>query len=130
MLQFFQNIINWFANIPNEIWLALGAALGVSTITQIVKHRIASDLSDRTIMGILTTLSAITAAIQYFAQQAASNPTVLGVHTATILGLATLLYPFTVKPFYNLMLDAKAYREAQPPPAATTTAAPSGEFSV
>jgi hypothetical protein len=134
MVEIVDKVINGFTSIPVEVWAALATAIGISGIVQTIKHKIGDGLSDKTLAGILTALSAVGAATDYLLGQAAQNPSVLGAHTAALVGLATLAYRFIVKPVYNLIVDAKAYRDANAPktdaPAAATSTSATTEFPV
>lgn len=107
-----KELIDWMINIDPSFWVILGSAIGVSSITQALKHWLSLE-SPKVIILLTTGISAILVAIQYFTYYAAQNPAILGENTAVMLGISTLAYRFLVQPFYGLLIDAKTYRSNQ-----------------
>lgn len=104
------SLLTFYHSIPSSTWQVIGAALGLSSLLQALKHYFFKKLSPHAIMSITTVLAFLASALQYWVNAAKSNPTILGQHTAVLVGLMTLAYRYAVSPTYNLLLDAKTYR--------------------
>lgn len=117
------DLIHQLSNIPSSAWYAIAAAGVISIVLQAIKHYL-EDINPKVLMALLTGFSFAVSGINYLLSQANQNPTVLGNETATLVGLATVLYRFVVKPGYALLLDVKQVRDqelAAKPAGATTT---------
>lgn len=108
-------IVNLLQYVPAETWTALGASLGISVVVQMLKHWI-DGLGQKTLVTLVGIFAFIASVAEYLLSVAAQNPAILGAETATLVGLSTLVYRFLVAPVYNLLLDAKAYRETSTTP--------------
>lgn len=109
-MEVIQGVIDALGSIPASAWGAIGAALGISVILEGLKHKLSLQ-SDKVITFLLGALSFMAAAIDYLTQASLANPTILGQETVAIVGLATILYRYVVKPLTNLVKDAKEYRQ-------------------
>lgn len=109
------HLLNWIISIPSMMpadgWALLGSALGVSVVMQALKHWIDDEVDPRIIVTLTTILSGIGASLVFVISQLSQNPTVLGSDTATILGIATLLYRFFISKAYGFLLNVKAYQQ-------------------
>lgn len=121
------SIVTFFQSVPASTWQVIGAALGLSTLLQALKHWFFKELSAQALMALTTLFAFLGSAIPYFESTIKSNPTILGQHTAALLGVMTLAYRYVVSPGYNLLIDAKSYRTA--PSASTTSSAPGSTAS-
>lgn len=97
-------------NVPAGTGWAVVAALAVSLILQALKKWLELQ-SDKVINFLLGVLSFSVVAINYLTQAVSQNPTVLGQRTFIVMGVATTLYNFLIKPTNIVLKDAKAYRE-------------------
>jgi len=120
-------VLSAFHQVPHSVWMGLFALVVsavLSVLVQVIKHYL-EGLNEKTLMTLLGTFSFAASAINYLLGHAQANPTILGQETATLVGLATVMYRFAVKPGYSLLIDAKATREAKAsqtaPQAAVTT---------
>jgi hypothetical protein len=123
------SIVTFYQSIPSSTWTVIAAALGLSGLLQALKHFFFSKLSAQALMALTTLFAFLGAAVQYADSAVKSNPTVLGQHTAALLGAMTLSYRYVVAPGYKLLLDAKSYRStpATNSDAAQPAATASGE---
>jgi hypothetical protein len=112
----FSQIVNAYHSIPSSFWVVIWSSLVLSGVVEVVKRLFVKDLSqlpNNTQVGLTTAVAFAAAGVQYLSAAAQTNPNVLGVHTAVLLATMHLAYTFVVKPFTNLLSDAKAYRQAQ-----------------
>lgn len=121
------SLVVFYHSIPSSTWAVIGAAIGLSGLLQALKHFFFSKLSPQSLMALTTLFAFLASAVQYADSAVKANPTVLGQHTAALLGAMTLSYRYVVAPGYKLLLDAKTYRSATATaPAATSTTTLSG----
>lgn len=130
----FHTLVTFYHSIPASTWQVIGAAIGLSGLLQAVKHWFFKELSAQATMTLTGLFAFLASAIQYGESAVKGNPTILGQHTALLVGVMTFAYRFIVSPGYNLLVDAKTYRAGTPavttPSVGTvvtldTTAAPS-----
>ena len=95
----------------------LGAG-GVSTLTQFGKKLLKLE-NERIVQILFATVAFAAAALQYLLSSKNLPPSILGVHTATLIGVATPLYFFAIKPANNFISDFKSFRQTQPSTPAT-----------
>lgn len=117
MSEILTNILNfllWFtslpAQVPGELWALIASALGVSVVTQSLKHWIDEKVDPRFMVTLTTIFSGLAACLLFLINGLTQNPTVLGTDTATILAISTLLYRFLVAPGYSFLQDVQDYR--------------------
>lgn len=110
-MDFLANLINYLQNLPVEVWQVIGAMLGVSVVLQKIKTW-AKLQSDKIVTFWLAFLSFIPVVIDYINSQAVQNPDVIAQHTLVIMGGATTVYRYIVKPITNILADARAQRLA------------------
>ena len=103
-------VTNLLGNIPTGTYEAVGAALVVSVLLQGLKNWLSLQ-SPKVITFLLAALSFVTVAIDSLLQTVSQNPNALGQKTAAVIGVATLVYRYAVKPMSNLTRDAKELRE-------------------
>lgn len=116
------SLITLFQSVPASTWQVLGAALGLSGLLQAIKHWFFKELSPQALMTLTGVFAFLASAVQYADSTVKSNPTILGQHTAVLVGVMTFAYRYVVSPGYNLLVDAKTYRQTQE----TTTTATAG----
>lgn len=127
------SLVTFYHSIPASTWQVLGAALGLSGLLQALKHYFFKKFSPQSLMALTTLFAFLGSFVQWATQAVHSNPTVLGQHTAALLGAMTLSYRYVVAPGYKLLLDAKTYRTTTNSAPATasatepTTAAATGD---
>lgn len=102
-------LISFLVGIPQEVWIVLAEAVGVSALLQAFKHWLSLQ-SEKFIVFLLGALSFLTSVFDYISQQTAQDPTILGPNTLMIMGLATAVYRYGVKPTSNLLSDVRAFR--------------------
>lgn len=104
-----QSIINFFHSVPVGFWAFLAGSGIVSGGLQLIKHYFSLQ-QDKVITTVLGVLSFVIVVVDNFLSATKANPSLLGVRTASIVGGASLFYRYALKPFYNLLLDARALR--------------------
>jgi hypothetical protein len=107
-------------DIPVTAVYALIAAFVVSVLLQVIKKWL-SIQSDKIITFILGSLSFLTVGFDALTQQVAQNPSLLGPKTFMLMGLATTVYRYAVKPASTLMQEVKELRERKTRVAEKTT---------
>lgn len=110
----FSQIVSLYNSIPGSFWVVLWSAFALSGVVEVVKHIFVKDLSalpNNIQVGLATAVAFAASGVQYLGAAAQTNPNVLGVHTAVLLATMHLAYTFVIKPFTNLLSDAKAYRQ-------------------
>jgi len=102
-------IASLFHAIPPQTWLALLGAVGVTGVTQFLKKIFAIE-SKKIVQSIVMFVSLATAGVQYFLSQTNLPATILGVRTATLMGLATTVYIYALKPLSEFWVSYKAFK--------------------
>lgn len=102
-------IINFFGTIPAEFYVFIFGAAGVSAITQVLK-KVFSLESEKIVMVLFAGISFAASGIDYLLSAHNLPPTVLGVHMVTLMGIATPLYRFVIKPLDIFFGNYKKYR--------------------
>lgn len=96
-MEAFQTLINLFINTPAwMISLVLGAA-GVSLLTEFMKRLMKLE-SDKVITVLFVTVSSLASGLDYLMTTTDLPVAIFGLQTAMILGVATPIYRFGVKP--------------------------------
>lgn len=103
------NVFDFFLQIPVEVWGLLLGATVVSTVTQVLKGLLKME-NDKIIMFLFVSMSFAASGLDYLINQAMLPPTILGFNTALIIGVATPVYRFFVKPATSFLRDVRAYR--------------------
>lgn len=102
------NIADWFLSIPVEAWGILLGAAGVSAITQVVK-KVFTVENEKVIMVVFGAISFAATGLEYILSRTDLPPSILGVNTLLIIGAATPLYRFVIKPASNLITFIRQY---------------------
>lgn len=105
-------IVGLPGTVPTEVWTLLGASGIVSLLLQRFKKWFSLQ-SDKVITFFLVVLSALPAAYEALVAASVANPELFGAYTAMIMGAAQVVYRFLIKPFSNLVNDAKKLRDEQ-----------------
>jgi hypothetical protein len=114
-------------NLGNDIpWLttvlALSGGVGVALFSQFIK-KLAKLENEKVIQFVVGALAFLAAALQYLLSSHSIPPTVLGLHTAVIIGIAQPTYLYFVKPankFFSEVKKFTAEQQAKTQGAATT----------
>lgn len=102
-------VSQYLSSIPEGAYYALVAGLVVSLLLQFFKKWLQLQ-SDKVITFLLMCFSFASVAIDQLTNAVAQNPQALGGKTFLIMGIATTLYRYLVKPASTLVSDAKEYR--------------------
>jgi hypothetical protein len=108
-----QQILNFYHSHLDLIHALLVFIAGsgiVSILLQNVKRWLSLQ-SDKVIHFLLVVFSFATVAVNYLVGAASQNPKVLGPETIMLVGGATTIYRFLIKPASNLLIDANKERE-------------------
>lgn len=97
-------------SIPNSAYYVALASLIISVLLQKFKGWF-NLKSDKVVTFLFMALSFLTVAIDYLVSAASANPTILGERTFVIMGVATVIYRYLVKPMSLLVNDAKLARQ-------------------
>lgn len=104
-------LIQAFLNTPTEtIVLVLGAG-GVSALTQVSK-KLLKLKNDKAIVSLLMAISFVASMIDYVVTNTSNlPPSILGINTAVLAGLAHPLYYFLVKPADRVIGEFRQYKD-------------------
>lgn len=102
-------IIDALLSIPAEAYAYVLGAFGVSIITQVSKKLLSLE-NDKKVILLFTVISFIFSGIEYLATASGLPPTILGVSTVTLMGIATPIYHWIVKPASVFIGQVRAYR--------------------
>lgn len=102
-------IITTLLNIPTEVYVAIITAIGVSLVTQFSK-KVLSIENEKVIMALFGGFSFLASGADYLMSAHNLPPTVLGLNTALIIGIATPFYTYVLKPVDKFVSTILAYR--------------------
>jgi len=94
---------------PTVYAVFLGGAAGISGITQIIKKALKLK-NDKVIVTLFAVVSFISSGIVYIVTNPNLPPEILGFSTITLMGLATPIYRFVIKPISNILAFYKTYK--------------------
>lgn len=108
-------ILQQLLNVPTEVYVTLlgylfGAA-GVTIFTQVAKKWFSID-NGASVLILLTSLSFVASGIEYLMSASDLPVAILGVSTVSIIGIATQLYHWVLKPSIAAITIYKAGRAA------------------
>jgi hypothetical protein len=129
-MNFLDQIVTFYNNLPPGFWeLVLGAA-GVSAITQVIKRLLALK-NEKVVQVLFATVAFLATCGQYLFVDHNMPASIFGLSTAALMGVATPLYFYIIKPLDSFVRAVKAYSAAQeeglpdiPPQAVATTIQP------
>lgn len=99
-------------DIPPEAWVAIFGAGGVSFITQMLK-KWAKLENDKVIQVLFAAVAFAAAALQYLVNAQNLPATVLGLHTAVLVGIGSQWYTHIVKPSSDFIEKVKSFDASQ-----------------
>lgn len=102
-------IINFFGSIPAEFYVFVLGAAGVSALTQVLKKTFSLE-SEKVVTILFAGVSFIAGGFDYLLSAHNLPPMVLGVNMVTIMGIATPMYRFVIKPLDTFLGNYKKYR--------------------
>jgi len=92
-----------------DILVYVLGAFGVSIVTQVSKKLLSLE-NDKKVILLFTAVSFIFSGIEYLSTASGLPPTILGVSTVTLMGIATPIYHWIVKPANVFISQVRAYR--------------------
>lgn len=105
--------ITYILGTPTGIIVLILGAGGVSVLTQVSKRLLKLEKdNEKLIMFIFMLISFSASGLEYLLSAHNLPPTILGVNMGLIMGVATPLYIYAVKPLTLLINDAKIYRSS------------------
>lgn len=113
-----QQLMQLYHDIPSETWVAILGAGGVSIVTQWLKKLMALE-NGKVVHTLFVAIAFAASALQYVLGAHNVPPTILGMHTAILIGIATPFYNYVVKPLDEFMGQVKDFQVQQ-----TKSAAP------
>jgi hypothetical protein len=106
----FDTIINGVLGLdPSIIALLFGGAAGVSLLTQWAK-KIFAMTNEKYIMAIFNIIALLASGLGYFLTSSNLPPTVLGVSTVVLTGIATPIYFWLIKPLSLFITNVNLYK--------------------
>lgn len=110
---------HFLTSVPPQVWttiLVLLGASGISFVTQVIKKALALEKT-KVVQTVVIGISFATAGLQYLLthQFKSLPPTVLGVHTATLVGVATAVYNYALNPFTKWYANYKLMKAKYAP---------------
>lgn len=109
MLHSLSNFYNQNENIIRAVFAFLAASGLVSIVLQNTKRWLSLQ-SPKVIHFLLVVLSFVTVAVNYLIGAASQNPKILGPETLMLVGGASTLYHYAIKPLSNILTDATNLR--------------------
>lgn len=106
-----QQTINLINDNLSSIIAVLVAAGIVSTVTQGFKKWLSLE-NPKVIMFLTVTLSFLATVIPFIISAAGKDPTLLGSHTLEVIGAATFIYRYAVKPLSDFLVNYKDFRKS------------------
>lgn len=103
-------VFDYILNIPTEVYVTVLGATGISILTQVSKKLLALE-NEKLVVVMLTGFSVLASGVDYLLSSHAIPPTfaIFG-HTVNLIGVATPLYIWVLKPATIFLADVKAYR--------------------
>jgi hypothetical protein len=99
--------VNW-----GTVFVYLGGGTALAIIAQLLK-RVLGLNSEKVIQFLVVGVAALISVIQYILVAGNLPPVVMGIHTATLIGIAQPLYIYFLKPFSAFLGNVKAYQLSQ-----------------
>lgn len=92
-----QDLLNFYNSIPADTWIALFGAGGVSVVTQLGKNLLKLE-NERVVQIFFVTVAVAASGLQYIMSAHNLPPTILGLHTAVLVGIGSQWYSHIIKP--------------------------------
>jgi hypothetical protein len=105
----FEPFLQHFLSTPASLVAIFIGAAGISVLTQVVK-KLGKLENDKVITAVLFTLSFMTSALDYIMSTTSLPPTILGISTVFLVGAATGVYRYFVKPLTIVLRKYLEYR--------------------
>lgn len=106
----FTNIVSAFLSVPPEVYVTILGAGVVSVIVQILKKVLKLD-SEKVVVTVFAAVAFAASGLEYLITAAELSPMFLGANTALLMGIATPLYRFVIKPLSLLISQYKLVKE-------------------
>lgn len=104
------SVINGLLNIdPSVYGLLLGGAVGVSLLTQGAKKLFALT-NEKHVIAVFNLIAIAASGLDYFLSSSHLPPTVLGINTLLLTGVASPVYIYFIKPLSIFIADVKLYK--------------------
>lgn len=108
-MEFITQSFETLLNVPAETYIFVLGAAGVSVVTQVAKKLLSVE-NEKYVILLFTALAFLASGLEYLLFSAHLPPTILGVSTALIMGVAQPIYFWVVKPASLFVKDVRNYR--------------------
>lgn len=105
-----QAVIDLLLNIdPMAYVILLGGGAGISLLTQWTK-RLLSLTNEKHVIAVLNLFALLASGVEYFISASDLPPSILGVSTVMLTGVATTLYIYIIKPLTIFINSVNLYK--------------------
>lgn len=111
MAQFFQWIVQLFLSVPVEVYVLVLGAAGVSLLSQLFKKWFKIE-NEKFMFGIVLAIAGLGSFLDWFLTSNSLPPTVIGLQTSILVGIAQPVYFYVIKPLNNVISIYKANKDA------------------
>lgn len=111
MAEFFNWLVQLFLNVPVEVYVLVLGAAGVSLLSQVFKKWFKIE-NEKWMFGIVLGIAALGSFLDWFLTSNTLPPTVIGLQTSILVGIAQPVYFYVIKPLNNVITIYKANKEA------------------
>lgn len=111
MLEAFHWLVNLFLNTPVEIIVLILGAGGVSVLSQILKKWWKIE-NERWVFLLVLSVAFLGSALDWFLNSSTLPPTIVGIQTPLLVGLAQPFYFYFIKPLNLVISSYRANKKA------------------
>lgn len=111
MAEFFNWLVTLFLNVPVEIYVLVLGATGVSLLAQGLKKWFKIE-NEKWVFAIVLTIASLGSFLDWFLTSQNLPPTVIGIQTTILVGIAQTVYMYAVKPLNMIISIYNANKNA------------------
>lgn len=109
LVKTFDSGITSFLSTPASVIAVLIGAAGVSVLTELVK-KLGKLENDKVVTAVFMTVSALASGLDYLLTSSDLPPSILGVSTFLLIGVATPVYRYGIKPLSIVIAKYRSYK--------------------
>lgn len=110
MAEFFQWIVQLFLNVPVEVYVLVLGAAGVSVLSQVFKKWFKIE-NEKWMFSIVLGIALLGSFFDWLLTSNSLPPTVIGLQTSILVGIAQPVYFYVIKPLNNVLSIYKANKD-------------------
>lgn len=111
MYEFFNWLLTFFLQVPTTVWVLILGAAGVSLLSQLLKRWFKIE-NERWVFALVMGIALVGSALDWFLTASNLPPTIIGVQTSLLVGIAQPIYFYVIKPLNLIIAGYKANKEA------------------